>query len=86
MSSVDVPFSSIESVVLNKKELPDHTDIVKLSPLGMLGGGHNLLLRTREELQLKKLFGINKYFKEIVFFVDDQEGFLAELTAKIRLT
>ncbi|MFZ9045243.1 MAG: hypothetical protein ACO2ZZ_05215 [Cyclobacteriaceae bacterium] len=82
MSSVEIPYSMIEAAELNKKELSEETDIVELSPLGILGGGHNILIRSTNPLHLQKLFGMKKAFSEIVFFVDEPERFLEDLDTR----
>lgn len=85
MAQVDVPFTAVKRVDLFKKELPEGSPIVELSPLGPLSGGHNARITLKRQLTLEKLFGRRKNFEEIVFFVDDAEQFVELVNKRMDL-
>jgi hypothetical protein len=83
LSEVSINYEDISDLLLYKKDLEEVTDIVEFSPLGMLGGGHNILLNVNRAYDLQKLYGFKKSFKGLVFWVDEPEGFLENVRERI---
>jgi hypothetical protein len=83
LSEVSINYEEISDLSLYKKDLEEETDIVEFSPLGMLGGGHNILLHLDRTYDLQKLYGFKKSFKALVFWVDEPESFLENVRGRI---
>lgn len=82
MTEVVIDICDIESVEISTKSIEHIEHARKLSFLGEMDS-HNIIIRLRTERTLFGLYGINRSFKTIAFYVDDKETFVKALQAAI---
>lgn len=71
----EIPFSEINSVEINDKDLPEDKSILSFSPLGTLGG-HNIILHFKKEIQFEGFYGVKKKANKMAVFVDEKRKFI----------
>ncbi|PTX63591.1 hypothetical protein C8N46_101192 [Kordia periserrulae] len=69
MQEAEIPLSDIKQITLTSKEFDKEENSARLSIVGELEG-HNVLIETNNEHQLRGLFGKKKAFTKIALFVD----------------
>ncbi|WP_103867010.1 hypothetical protein [Aquimarina sp. I32.4] len=82
LSETTVYINDIESIEVTTKLITDPS-IKKLSPLGELES-HNMILSLKEENTLIGLYGTQKRYKKIAFFVDDKDRFKTEIDTALQ--
>ncbi len=85
LSETAIKICDIESIEISTKDIEINHETKKLSPLGELEN-HNLIIRLKKEHFLSGIYGLQKPFKNIAFYVDDKEKFknLVENSVKER--
>lgn len=77
-----IPFSNINSVEMNTKDLPQGNSIVPFSPLGNLGG-HNVIFNLKNNIEFEGFYGIKKVSDRIAVFVDDKNRFVSTIEKQL---
>lgn len=77
-----IPLNMIEHIEINSSPLPKNKSILPLSPLTDLTP-HNVFIKVKKELPLQQLYGFNKTYKGIAFYVDEKEDFVKRMQAVI---
>lgn len=85
LSETSIEINSIETIEITSKDIEFDTKTRKLSPLGELEG-HNMVITLKNEQTLIGLYGIEKTYKRIAFFIDTKEEFKTTLEDKINAT
>lgn len=73
-----IEIENIDSIELTAKSIELNKDTRKLSPFGDLES-HNVVIRLNTECTLSGLYGINRKFKTVVLFVDNQGDFKKQI-------
>ncbi|WP_103069304.1 hypothetical protein [Aquimarina sediminis] len=83
LSETTIDVNDIESVEIISKEIKFDTQTRKLSPLGALES-HNIVISLKKENRLIGLYGMNKNYKTLAFFIDDPKNFKTTLEHLIK--
>ncbi len=84
LSETIIDIANIDVIEITNKDMVFDTETRKLSPFGELEA-HNTIITLKEENTLTRLYGVQKTFTTIAFFVDQKEEFKGELEKKINL-
>ncbi len=82
VSNVKINYKNISEISYFSKEIEKNGSIKKLS-IFVAFESHNILLKLHEPCTITGIYGINYTTNKIVFFVDDPQMFLSQITAKI---
>lgn len=74
LSETIIDLNEIESIEISSEEIEFNKENRKLSPLGTLES-HNMIVNLKNENVLIGLYGINRKYKKIAFYVDDKVKF-----------
>ncbi|WP_452220354.1 hypothetical protein [Lacinutrix salivirga] len=85
MNEVTINIEDIDSLELNTKDIVLNNDTRKLSILGELES-HNCILHLKKQYTLIGLYGIQRHFKTIVFYVDEQNKFKKQILSILNQT
>lgn len=77
-SETTISIGAIKSVELSTGMLPEDKSIISLSPIGALTP-HNVVVHLKEAATLQQLYGMEKTYKALAFYVDDKERFTKQL-------
>lgn len=78
IGNVKIPYSDIESINLTTTDIPPKTKGLK--KLFLIE--HNIIIHFKKKIKIQGLYGIQKEFSQVAFFVDDVEEFNAKLNSK----
>ncbi|TSE10117.1 hypothetical protein [Aquimarina algiphila] len=84
LSETIIDIANIDAIEITSKDMVFDTKTRKLSPFGELEA-HNMVIRLKKENTLTGLYGIQKTFTTIAFFIDNKEEFKGELEKSIVL-
>ncbi len=79
IGSANIPFGDIESIRLNKKDLPEKN--IGLKKLFLVD--HNIIIQFKKKVKIQGLYGIEKKYSQVAFFVDRTENFIEKIESKI---
>ena len=82
MNETRIDLNTIESIVLTSKDLEEGKHNRKLSIFGDLES-HNVILHLKTENTLKGIYGINRKYKVLAFYVDNRFEFEKQLNQAI---
>jgi len=80
----EIPFSEINVLEINHKDLPEDKSIIPFSPLGSLGG-HNVIFHLKNEIKFEGFYGLTKKGNKIAVFVDEKRDFVALVNKNINV-
>lgn len=78
LSETTININEIESIEITSKDIELNTETRKLSPLGELES-HNMLITLKNKNTLFGLYGTQKTYKKIAFYIDQKEKFKTTL-------
>ena len=78
----EINYSNIEKIELNKRTPKKEKFTLKLGLLPELES-HNIIIYLKQPQILDGLYGVQKEYKKLLFFVDNREDFLKQISTKI---
>lgn len=75
LNEVTIPYDQIEEVIHSTASKEWDKEVRSLSPFGDFEG-HNVVIKVKEPLEIKGIYGIKRSFKELAFHLDEPEQFV----------
>lgn len=85
LNEVKIPYSTIKSIYLSKKDLEKNKLTTKLSPFGELES-HNTVIELEKESTLIGIYGFKKKFKVLGLHLDKPNDFIEKIENKLAKT